>query len=205
MGFFGDVWGGIKSAGSAVLGGIESAGETVAHGVGNVLQGKNPFNSANQGPSNYKSWDEVPWYERAVLNVGSGLESVGKKLGGFVGLDDYVSSSFTDTKNKMKSDIEQKGSSEGWDWGTFGKGYGGYKIYDALANDHPNISASTGSSLEMGAGVSGGGENPMKVYGGGVNAEQQPPASGTSLGKALAVEPDVALQDENYNYNNFNF
>ena len=45
MGFFGDIWGGIKSAGSAVLGGIESAGETVAHGVGNVLQGKNPFSN----------------------------------------------------------------------------------------------------------------------------------------------------------------
>lgn len=205
MGFFGDVWGGIKSAGSAVIGGIESAGETVAHGVGNVLQGKNPFDEKNQGPSNYKSWDKVPWYERAVLNVGSGLESVGKKVGGMVGLEDYVSSSFTDTKNKMKSDIDQKGSSEGWDWETFGKGNGGYKIYDALANDHPNISESTGSSLDMGAGVSGGGENQMKVYGGGVNTGQQPPSSGSSLGKALAVEPDVALQDENYNYNNFNF
>ena len=205
MGFFGDVWSGIKSAGSTVLGGIESAGETVAHGVGNVLQGKNPFDEKNQGPSNYKSWDEVPWYERAVLNVGSGLESVGKKVGGMVGLEDYVSSSFTDTKNKMKSDIDQKGSSEGWDWNTFGKGYGGYKIYDALANDHPNISESTGSSLDMGAGVSGGGENQMKVYGGGVNNQAATPESGTSLGKALAVELDVALQDENFNYNNFNF
>ena len=33
----------------------------------------------------YGSWDDVPWYGRAILNVGSGLESVGKKIGGFVG------------------------------------------------------------------------------------------------------------------------
>ena len=36
----------------------------------------------------YGSWDEVPWYERALLNVGSGFESVGKKIGGFLGLED---------------------------------------------------------------------------------------------------------------------
>ena len=153
----------------------------------------------------YGSWDDVPWYERAILNVGSGLESVGKKIGGFVGLDDYVSSSFTDTKNKIKSDIAQKGSSQGFDWGTFGKGTSGYKIYDTLVNDHPNIDESTGSSFNMGANVSGGGESQMKVYGGNVNTQQSVPENGNSLGKALAVEPDVALQDENYNYNNFNF
>jgi len=152
----------------------------------------------------YGSWDDVPWYERAILNVGSGLESVGKKIGGFVGLDDYVSSSFTDTKNKIKSDIAQKGASQGWDWGAFGKGSSGYKIYDALANDHPNISESTGSSFNMGANVSGSGENPMNVHSGGV-MQQAAPDSGNSLGKALAVEPDVALEDENFNYNNFNF
>ncbi len=101
----------------------------------------------------YGSWNDVPWYERAILNVGSGLESVGKKIGGFVGLDDYVSSSFTDTKNKIKSDIAQKGSSQGFDWGTFGKRSSGYKIYDALFNDHPNIDESTGSSFNMGANV----------------------------------------------------
>lgn len=153
----------------------------------------------------YGSWNDVPWYERAILNVGSGLESVGKKIGGFVGLDDYVSSSFNDTKNKIKSDIAQKGASQGWDWGAFGKGSSGYKIYDALANDHPNISESTGSSFNMGANVSGGSQNQMKVYGGNVNMQQSVPENGNSLGKALAVEPDVALQDENYNYNNFNF
>ena len=153
----------------------------------------------------YDSWSDVPWYERAILNVGSGLESVGKKIGGFVGLDDYVSSSFTDTKNKMKSDIEQKGSSAGWDWGAFGKGTSGYKIYDALANDHPNISESTGSSFNMGANVSGGGENQMRVSSGGVNNQASSSDGGNSLGKALAVEPDAALEDENYNYNNFNF
>jgi len=153
----------------------------------------------------YDSWSDVPWYERAILNVGSGLESVGKKIGGFVGLDDYVSSSFTDTKNKMKSDMEQKGSSDGWDWGAFGKGTSGYKIYDALANDHPNIAESTGSSFNMGANVSGGGENQMKVYSGGVNNQASSSDGGNSLGKALAVEPDAALEDENYNYNNFNF
>ena len=45
----------------------------------------------------------------------------------------------------------------------------------------------------------------MKVFGGGVNNQAATPESGTSLGKALAVEPDVALQDQNFNYNNFNF
>lgn len=205
MGFFGDLWSGVKSVGSSVIGSIESVGETVAHGVGNVLQGKNPFSAENQKPSEYKSWDDVPWYERAALNIGSGVESAGKKIAGFVGLDDYAPSMFTDTKNQIKSDISQKGSSEGWNWETFGKGTGGYKIYDALVNDHPNLSESTGSSLEMGAGVSGGGENQMKVYGGGVNTQAAPPTSGTSLGKALAIEPEIALQDENFNYNNFNF
>ena len=153
----------------------------------------------------YDSWSDVPWYERAILNVGSGLESVGKKIGGFVGLDDYVSSSFTDTKNKMKSDMEQKGSSDGWDWGAFGKGTSGYKIYDALAHDHPNIAESTGSSFNMGANVSAGGENQMRISGGGVNNQASSSDGGSSLGKALAVEPDAALEDENYNYNNFNF
>ena len=56
----------------------------------------------------------------------------------------------------------------------------------------------------MGANVSGSGENPMNVHSGGV-MQQAAPDSGNSLGKALAVEPDVALEDENFNYNNFNF
>ena len=153
----------------------------------------------------YGSWDDVPWYERALLNVGSGFESVGKKIGGFVGLDDYVPSSFTDTKNKIKSDINQQGTSQGWDWGAFGKGSSGYKVYDALVNDHPSIEESTGSSFNMGAQVSGSGESQMNVHGGGVNHQMASSESGNSLGKALAVEPDVALEDENFNNNNFSF
>lgn len=197
MSFFGDLWGGVKS----VAGGI-------AGGVSDIVHGKNPFAGSGSGPGgNYTSYDEVPWWERTILNVGSGIEGVGKKIMGVVGLDDYAPSMFTDEKEKMKSDIAQKGSSSGWDWGTFGKGWGGYKIYDQLVNDHPSLKDSAGSSLEMGAGVSGGGENS----GGGNNLGDNLSTrlgmqmGGNSLGKALAIQEEPALQDENYNKNNFNF
>lgn len=196
MSFFRNLWGGVKS----VAGGI-------AGGVSDIVHGKNLFARSGSGPGgNYRSYDEVPWWERTILNVGSGVESVGKKIMGVVGLDDYAPSMFTDEKNKIKSDIAQKGSSSGWDWETFGKGSGGYKIYDQLVNDHPSLKDSAGSSLEMGAGVSGGGENS----GGGNNlgdnlSTRLGMQMGVSLGKALAIQEEPALQDENYNKNNFNF
>ena len=196
MGFFGDLWGGVKS----VAGGV-------AGGVSDIVHGKNPFAGSGSGPGgNYKSWDEVPWWERTVMNIGSGVEGVGKKLMGVVGLDDYAPSSFTDEKDKMKSDIAQKGSSSGWDWGVFGGGSQVGKIYDKFVNDHPDLKDSAGSSLEMGAGVSGGGEQSGgSQFGDNLPGRLGMQMGGNSLGKALALEEDPALKDENYNKNNFNF
>lgn len=189
MSFFGSLWDGVKSVGS----GVASAATDVWN-TGKDLVG------AGHG---YDKWDDVPWLERTLMNVGSGVEGVGKKLGGMVGLEDYMPSNFTDEKNRMKMQLEQQGHTGGWDWGTFGKGIPAYKIGDALFGDHPNLDENTGSSLEMGSGVTGGGEDAMKVHGGGMSGGT--PSMGQSLGRELAIEEEPALADENHNENNFSF
>jgi hypothetical protein len=153
----------------------------------------------------YKSWSDLPWYERAILNAGSAIEGGFEKIGGMIGLEDYMPSQFSDVKSHIKTDIAQKGTSEGWDWESFGKGIPAYKIYDALVNEHDALDKYAGSSMQTGGGISGQGEQ-MKIHGGGVKGMGGSPLEGgESLGRRLAIQEEPALEEDNYNYNNFSF
>ena len=57
----------------------------------------------------------------------------------------------------------------------------------------------------MGAGVSGGGQQSGGGMGDDLPGRLGMQMGGNSLGKALAIQEEPALKDENYNKNNFNF
>lgn len=63
-----------------------------------------------------------------------------------------------------------------------------------------------GTSFQSGGSISGaiGGETSMPQMGG-VGGAGATPNSGISLGKALAIEEEPALEEVNYNNNNFSF
>lgn len=151
------------------------------------------------GDSKYKSENDLPWFERSLLKAGAGLEGIDKKIMGIVGLEDYAPSSFTDIQDKIKTDISQKGYSSGWDWNTFWHGSTPYKVYD---QDKEDLDKTLPSSLQTGAGISGGGQNNM---GDDLPNRLGVRQSTSSFGKAIAVEDEPGLNDQNYNLNNFNF
>lgn len=159
--------------------------------------------SAQNPQSDYKKWGDIPWWERGIINVGSGFEDLQKKLYGVVGAEDYAFSGFTDEKEKMKRDFSLKGGSSGWDWNTFLGGNQADKVIKGITGDDSGLDDSLPSSLKTGSGISGGGVNSMDNLSGrlGLGGQQ----GGNSLGKALAVEQDPALDDKNFNRNNFSF
>jgi hypothetical protein len=155
------------------------------------------------GGHKVSNYGDLPWAERTALSFGSGMESAGKSLLGLVGLGDYAPSSFTDAKNQIKTDISQKGYSSGVNLDTLWKGSGPYKLYDSVFNDKGELDKSLPSSLEMGGGISGGGES--NKFGDDLPGRLGMSTAQNSLGKAIAYQEDPALNDQNYNLNNFNF
>ncbi len=175
------------------LGSIFKGAENVGSQIGSLFGGGNP---------KYKSEKDLPWFERSLLKAGAGLEGIDKKIMGIVGLEDYAPSSITDIQDKIKTDISQKGYSSGWDWNTFWHGSTPYKTYDQFFNDKEELDKSLPSSLDTGAGISGGGQNNM---GDDLPNRLGVGQSASSYGKAIAVEDEPGLNDQNYNLNNFNF
>jgi len=156
------------------------------------------------GKHRYTSYGDLPWAERMALNLGSGMEGAGKKVLGIVGLDDYAPSSFTDAKNKIKTDISQKGYSSGnINLKSFWHGSGPYKFYEDVFKDKNTLDKDLASSLDTGAGISGGGQS--NKMGDDLPGRLGLSQSDSSLGKAIAYQEDPALNDQNYNLNNFNF
>lgn len=174
---------------------------SIFKGAGNI--GSQIGSVFGMGGSKYKNENDLPWFERSILKAGAGLEGIDKKILGIVGLEDYAPSSFTDIQDKMKTDISQKGYSSGWDWNTFWHGSTPYKTYDSVFNDKDNLDKSLPSSLEMGGGISGGGES--NKFGDDLPGRLGMSTAQNSLGKAIAYQEDPALNDQNYNLNNFNF
>ncbi len=63
-----------------------------------------------------------------------------------------------------------------------------------------------GTSFQTGGNISGGSSGGLQApQMGGMGAGGQTPSQGISLGRALALEEEPALQDQNYNNNNFSF
>lgn len=176
------------------FGSIFKGAEKVGSEVGSFFGG---------GDSRYKSEGDLPWFERSLLKAGSGLEGIDKKIMGIVGLEDYAPSSITDMRDKIKTDIAQKGYSSGWNWDTFWRGSTPYKAYDAFFNDKEDLNKSLQSSLETGAGISGGGQS--NKMGDDLPGRLGAAQAQNSLGKAIAYQEEPALNDQNYNLNNFNF
>lgn len=165
---------------------------------------KNPLLPQLGGGSHHKvtNYNDLPWSERTMLSLGSGVEGGVKSVFGLVGLEDYAPSSLTDAKNQIKTDIAQKGYSSGIKDNSLWRGTPIYKLYDNFFNDKGNLNKSLPSSLETGAGISGGGQNNM---GDDLPNRLGVGQSSSSFGKAIAVEDEPGLNDQNYNLNNFNF
>lgn len=53
-------------------------------------------------PEEGKEWDDMAWYEKAALTVGSKLEGLQEGVAGFFGLEDYVDTSLSDTLETSK-------------------------------------------------------------------------------------------------------
>lgn len=148
----------------------------------------------------YKSYSEIPWYQRAILKVMSTGEQIGKKAAGIVGLEDYTPEEFSNVKSKIETELAQKGSTEGWDWREWWKGTLPHKLYDtAFGPGESDIEKYGETSMPTGGAITGAtGGMPQ----GGVG---QPIESGESLGRRLAVQEEPALEENNFNYNNFSF
>ena len=155
--------------------------------------------------SEYQKWDELPWYQRAGMSIVSGMERLQKAALGMVGMEDAAQSSFTNERNRMKMQLKQQGSTDGLSLGGLWEGSQVYKLGDALFGDeNKKLSETTGTSLQSGGGVTGGGEDMLKISGG--SPSRMGASQGEeSLGRALAVEEEPALEQDNYNYNNFSF
>ena len=91
--------------------------------------------------------------------------------------------------------------------GFFGlEDYVGTENQDLLDSLQHKRADDFGSSLQMGGNITGGaGGGAQSPQMGGVGVGGQTPNQGISLGKALALEEDPALEQTNYNNNNFSF
>ena len=79
----------------------------------------------------------------------------------------------------------------------------GHENQDILAGLKHDAEDDYGTSFNTGGSITGGsgGKSPQGQAGGAMGE----PTSGSSLGRALAVEQEPALEGQNYNNNNFNF
>lgn len=153
-----------------------------------------------------------------IPGVGTAIGAgVGGLLGGVLGAGTTAEASTID-KNKNYKDLgffdrasaTLSAKTEGWGnniAGVFGfEDAFGTENEDLLARLKHGRSDDAGTSFQTGGNItggSGGGETAPQM--GGMGAGGQTPNQGTSLGRALALEEEPALQQENYNNNNFSF
>jgi len=91
--------------------------------------------------------------------------------------------------------------------GFFGlEDYVGSENQDLLASLNHKRSDDFGTSFQNGGNITGGsGGSQQAPQMGGIGVGGESPNQGISLGRALALEDEPALQQQNYNNNNFSF
>ena len=153
-----------------------------------------------------------------IPGVGTAIGAgVGGLLGGGLGLGTTAEASTID-KDKNYKDLgffdrasaTLSAKTEGW--GNDIAGIFGFE--DAFGTENQDLldrlkherSDDAGTSFQMGGNITGGmGGETQGPQMGGIGAGGQAPNQGISLGRALALEEDPALEQENFNNNNFSF
>ena len=105
MGFFGDMWQGVKNFGNA-MNPIQMAQDFMSDPLGSMAStmtgGAGMLVNAISGSSDAKTWEETPWYDRLATTIKAKGQSLLNTPLEWLGLDEYKNTSAQDRINELK-------------------------------------------------------------------------------------------------------
>jgi hypothetical protein len=105
MGFFGDVWRGVKNFASS-MNPVQRAKDFMNDPFGSMAStmtgGAGMLVNAISGSSDAKTWEETPWYDRLATSIKAKGQSLINTPLEWLGLEDYTNTSAQDRINTLK-------------------------------------------------------------------------------------------------------